>query len=94
MTASGLRRESAKGHLVIERVAGKDYTTLASIERMRELCRVEVKVQGSGCNPPEMTGKGTSSNRPSGLSEKVQRSAALDAARAKLTKLQKHSGTI
>jgi hypothetical protein len=37
MTASGLRREAARGRLVIERTAGKDYTTLADIERMREL---------------------------------------------------------
>ena len=44
MTASGLRRESARGRLVVERIAGKDYTTLANIERMRELCRVEPKV--------------------------------------------------
>ena len=28
MTASGLRREAARGRLVIERIAGKDYTTL------------------------------------------------------------------
>ena len=35
MTASGLRRESARGRLVIERIAGKDYTTLANIEQMR-----------------------------------------------------------
>jgi len=41
MTANGLRRESKRGRLVIERVAGKDYTTLAHIKRMRELCRVE-----------------------------------------------------
>ena len=27
MTASGLRREGARGRLVIERIAGKDYTT-------------------------------------------------------------------
>src|ERR1700719_3138206 len=44
MTAAGLRREGARGRLVIERIAGKDYTTLANIERMRELCRVETKV--------------------------------------------------
>ena len=43
MTASGLRREGARGRLVIERIAGKDYTTLANIERMRELCRVAAK---------------------------------------------------
>jgi hypothetical protein len=40
MSASGLR-EAARGHLVIERIADKDYTTLASIERMRESYRVE-----------------------------------------------------
>jgi hypothetical protein len=48
MTASGLRREGARGRLTIERIAGKDYTTLANIERMRELCRVEAKVPGCG----------------------------------------------
>ena len=31
MTASGLRREAARGRLVIERTAGKDYTTRAAI---------------------------------------------------------------
>ena len=29
MRASGLRREAQRGRLVIERIAGKDYTTLA-----------------------------------------------------------------
>jgi hypothetical protein len=48
MTASGLRKEAARGRLVIERIAGKDYTTLANIERMRELCRVEVKAPDCG----------------------------------------------
>src|ERR1039458_4241869 len=52
MTASGLRREAARGRLVIERIAGKDYTTSANIERMRELCRVvpEDRDCGSGRN--------------------------------------------
>lgn len=40
MTASGLRREADRGHLVIERIAGKDYTTLQAIADMRKLCRV------------------------------------------------------
>jgi hypothetical protein len=40
MTSSGLRKEALRGRLVIERIAGKDFTTLAHIERMRELCRV------------------------------------------------------
>src|SRR6478752_10615440 len=48
MTASGLRREAAKGRLAIERVAGKDYTTLRNIEEMRALCRVEVRVLDCG----------------------------------------------
>src|SRR3981189_2914729 len=64
MTASGLRREGARGRLVIERVAGKDYTTLANIERMRELCRVEAKVPGCGLSPPDVTRREESSDAP------------------------------
>lgn len=41
MTASGLRREAGRGNLQIERVAGKDFTTLAAIAAMREKCRVK-----------------------------------------------------
>ena len=51
MTASGLRREAARGRLAIERIAGKDYTTLANIERMRELCRVEARGPACGSDP-------------------------------------------
>jgi hypothetical protein len=51
MTASGLRREATKGRLAIERVAGKDYTTLAAIEDMRALCRVARKAPVSGSAP-------------------------------------------
>src|SRR6266481_7227675 len=43
MTVSGLRREAARGRLRIERIAGKDFTTLEEIKRMRELCRVQAK---------------------------------------------------
>jgi hypothetical protein len=46
MTASGLRREAKRGRLVIERTAGKDYTTLGHINRMRELCQLEAKDPG------------------------------------------------
>jgi hypothetical protein len=53
MSASGLRRENARGRLVIERIAGKDYTSLADIERMRELCRVGSNLQGSISEPRE-----------------------------------------
>jgi hypothetical protein len=40
MTASGLRKEAAKGRLVIERIANKDYTTLAATADMRAACRI------------------------------------------------------
>src|SRR5215472_17418833 len=48
MTASGLRREAARGRLVIERTAGKDYTTLGAIRTMRDLCRLEARGRGCG----------------------------------------------
>ncbi|WP_456730336.1 excisionase [Bradyrhizobium sp. USDA 3364] len=47
MTKSGLRREIARGHLDCERVAGKQYVTLAGIEQMRVLCRGNRKVPAS-----------------------------------------------
>jgi hypothetical protein len=75
MTASGLRREAARGKLVVERIAGKDYTTLANIERMRELCRVEAKVPDSG------SGIGAA-EQPSGSSSITAASSAQ--ARAKM----------
>jgi hypothetical protein len=94
MTASGLRREGARGRLVIERVAGKDYTTLANIERMRELCRVEAKVPGCGSSPPDVTRREELSDAPYSSSGTVQSSAALVSAKAKLNKLKGHSPTI
>lgn len=47
MTASGLRRERDAGRLVTELTAGKEFTTLADIGRMRELCRRNVEPQPS-----------------------------------------------
>jgi hypothetical protein len=46
MGAAGLRKERDKGRLATEMIAGKEYTTLAAIEQMRELCR-------SGRRPPK-----------------------------------------
>jgi hypothetical protein len=48
VTASGLRREAARGTLAVSRIAGKDYTTLAAIRGMIERCRVEAKAHGCG----------------------------------------------
>ncbi len=42
MTISGLRRERDAGRLVVRRIAGKDFTTLADIRNMMEACRVVV----------------------------------------------------
>jgi hypothetical protein len=39
MGAPGLRKERDKGWLATEMIAGKEFTTLADIEQMRELCR-------------------------------------------------------
>src|SRR6516164_7905259 len=94
MTASGLRQEAKRGRLVIERIANKDFTTLRHIEEMREQCRNELKARDCGCNQPEKTATETSSSKPSGSSATVRSSAALDAARAKLSKLSDGSGTI
>src|SRR5579862_2617754 len=62
MTASGLRREGARGRLVFERIAGKHYTTLANIERMRELCRVQQKESASGFGPKSGTSTAASAS--------------------------------
>ena len=48
MGVPGLRREFKAGRLAIERIAGKDYTTLAEIERMRVRCRRKAKAPASG----------------------------------------------
>src|SRR5437016_6269673 len=69
MTSSGLRREAARGRLAIERVAGKDYTTLAAIENMRALCRVPQKAPVSGFAPKNETSTARSASARCGSSE-------------------------
>ncbi len=51
MTASGLRREAARGRLRIERIANKDFVTLAEIKRMRQLCRIQAPEQSTQIPP-------------------------------------------
>jgi hypothetical protein len=91
MTASGLRREAHRGRLVVERIAGKDYPTLANIERMRELCRVEARGPAFGSNRPEGVPTVEFVSGPLGSSETARPSAALGQARAKLAKLKARS---
>lgn len=52
MTASGLRRERDAGRLTTELIAGKEFTTLADIARMRELCRRTVGPKADCLRPP------------------------------------------
>ena len=66
MTVSGLRTEARKGRLVIERVAGKDFTTLAAIERMRVLCREQQPAPTCGSAPNAAIAEAPSLTRPAG----------------------------
>ena len=82
MTESGLRREAARGRLVVERIAGKDYTTLQQISRMRELCRVGAKVQDYTCDGLAQP----LAARPCGSSAMDNAISPRDALEARLTK--------
>ena len=83
MTASGLRREAARGRLLIERTAGKDYTTLAEIYKMRALCRLQGKALARGFDPRSGT---PTSRSESGQSESSETGRA-KSARAALQKI-------
>lgn len=93
MTVSGLRKEAARGRLVIERIAGRDYTTLAAIGKMRGQCRVQPKGLASiSCLPAET--KPAASPAPlDGSSETATVCTPQDALQAKLQKLIKPSPT-
>src|ERR1700676_2174930 len=69
MTTSGLRREAARGRLVIERTAGKDYTTLGAIRQMRELCRREARGRDCGSDARVVTEKPGNHTTQCGSSE-------------------------
>ena len=49
LTESGLQTEFRKGNLECERIAGKLFTTLNNIKRMRERCRESQRARGSIC---------------------------------------------
>ncbi|MGX7709157.1 excisionase [Methylobacterium sp. Gmos1] len=91
MTAAGLRREAARGRLAIERMAGKDFTTLAAIERMRSLCHVPPKAPVSTSSPRVATPPAASPAPLDGSSETAPRCTPQDAARATLQALIKPS---
>ncbi|WP_461344829.1 excisionase [Bradyrhizobium liaoningense] len=85
MTASGLRREAMRGRLRVERIAGKDYTTLEAIKEMRKLCRVQARELGSTNASPDIE-TARSSTKPSGSSKTAIAISPQDALRARLKK--------
>jgi hypothetical protein len=83
MTASGLRREGARGRLALERIANKDYTTLEAIWNMRKLCRVQAKE--SVCTSEKRDTMGASlSDNPFGSSRTASGMSPQDALRIRL----------
>jgi hypothetical protein len=93
MGASGLRREAAKGRLAVERIAGKDYTTLQAIENMRELCRVPPKAPACGSAPRAATPPAGSRTRPHGSSSTPGSNIPLESARMIVQELRERSPT-
>jgi hypothetical protein len=88
MTVSGLRREAARGRLVIEQIANKDFTTLRAIEEMRKSCRVNQNPPASGSGPRAKIAK------TSGLSCTGESKLALDAAMMTVKALKSFSKNI
>ena len=84
MTASGLRREAARGRLTIERIAGKDFTTLAAIAIMREKCRAQPL-------PPVSTSENVGTVPTNGLSSTPDDRSGRAHLRAIAAKLKKPS---
>jgi hypothetical protein len=93
MKVAGLRRAIHNGTLSHEKMAGKYFVTLADIEEMRRLCRVEAKGLGSNFVPPGTIEPETSPTTQPGSSETAPSSSALDALNAKLKRLSEPSKT-
>jgi hypothetical protein len=82
VTAVSLRREAKAGRLLIERIAGKDFTTLKHIERMRDQCRDQAREPVCGSNQKNVTQAAGSSaaQHGSSVTERVKSArAALEA---------------
>jgi hypothetical protein len=65
MTVAGLRRERDRNRLIIEKIAGKEFTTLAHIER---LCRDEAREPDFSSKPRDETRAETSPTEQPGSS--------------------------
>ena len=91
MGVSGLRREIKRGRLAIETIAGKQFTTLNAIERMRALCRDDQNRQGSGSNPRSSRPKANGNATLHGLSETDRAKSARAAIKRTASALKKRS---
>jgi hypothetical protein len=87
ITASSLRKEAARGRLVVEKIAGKDFTTLEAIANMRRLCRVEH-------SRPASTSVSAKAAPPRGSSSIADDRSAQAHLRAIATQLTRRSPTI
>jgi hypothetical protein len=89
---STLRKEHERGNLVIEKIGRRQFVTRASINEMRNRCRVvpTEKAPAYGCsqNVPMPT---VASNDPGGSSETDRSNAALGALQMTLQELRKPS---
>jgi hypothetical protein len=94
MTVSGLRKEYARGRLVIERIAGKDYVTLGAIEEMRKLCRLQQKGRDCGSESHDVITEAESPTRPYGSSSTENIKRAQSAAKAIVQGLKESSKAI
>jgi hypothetical protein len=83
MTVSGLRKEISRKRLTVEVMAGKQFTTLAAIEEMRRLCRVQARDPDSGSGQPAAKTGGSSLPR-SGSSKTAASISPRDALRTRL----------
>lgn len=84
MTVAGLRRERDRSRLIIEKIAGKEFTTLAHIERMRELCRDEARELDSSLKPHAVTKAERSPTKRPGSSETTAGMSAQAALQSRL----------
>jgi hypothetical protein len=80
VTAASLRREAARGNLDIERIAGKDFVTLAAIEEMRTKCGRKA-ASSFGSNQLSLPKMAIAPESQFGSSEMDQSELALDAAK-------------
>jgi hypothetical protein len=85
MTASGLRKKRDRGRLTTWMIAGKEYTTINSIEEMKQLCRVEAEDHTSGCEKSDGR-KASSSLVRTGSSSRTGSISPRDAMLARLAK--------